>query len=200
MWSFNRKRDSINIQKEDLIWEGPFSWPGYEEKNKLEKMPDKEGVYLLTFEFNDGYLLYAAGVTNSTKTRFSQHTKEYFKGNYTILDVNSAKNGERKEIWHGWNYAKQHHDEFLNKKNILKGAIEYQLLSFNIFIAEVNEKRKRERIEASIMLNLYHTKEYWSDLADRGMHLNARYNSEMPILIKNICEYKIYGIPEYIEI
>jgi len=39
------------------------------------------------------------------------------EGNYTILDVEYAKVGIRKEIWHGWGYAKRHRDEFLKHKN-----------------------------------------------------------------------------------
>lgn len=54
------------------------------------------------------------------KRRFSQHKREYMSGNYTVLDVASANNGERKEIWHRWGYAKKHRDEFLRHKDYIK--------------------------------------------------------------------------------
>ena len=200
MWSFNRLRDSNNIKKEDITWRGPFSWPGFEDINKLKTIPDVEGVYLFTFKYKDGFLLYVAGITNSTKKRISTHNREYKKGNYTVLDVKSAENGIRKEIWHGWTYAKTHQDEFINNKKTILNAVQNQLNSFRIFIAEISEKRKRERIEAATMQNIYSSKEGWSELADRGMFLTLRYNYEMPIEIKNICSSKIYGLSDTLEI
>jgi len=67
MWSFNRMRDVLNIECREINWEGPFSWTGYEVHNRLEAMPELEGIYLWTFKYMDGYLVYAAGITNSTK-------------------------------------------------------------------------------------------------------------------------------------
>lgn len=69
-----------------------------------------------------------------------------------------------------------------------------------VFVAEIKEIRKQKRLEAAIMQNVYSSKEPWSELADRGMHLEGRYNCELPVEIENICENKIYGIPEKIEI
>lgn len=200
MWSFNREVDSSKIAKEIINWEGPFSWPKFEKFNNQEKMQHAAGVYLWTFEYKEGFLIYAAGVTNSTKRRFATHTREYRKGNYTIFDINAAQKGQRKEIWHGWQYAKAHQDEFIERKEIILKSIEEQLKSFRIFIAEIPDKRKRERLEAGIMQSIYISKEFWSELADRGMYLKGRFNSEMPIEIKNCCNYKIYGLKESLEI
>jgi len=199
MWSYNRLLDSDKITKENINWKGPLSIPGYENTNGLNSIPDLEGVYLFTFKFNDGYLLYGAGITNSTKRRLKEHIREYKKGNYTILDMKSAKKGIRNEIWHGWDYAKTHRKEFLdNKESILK-SVDQQLSSSRIFITELKDKRLRERIEASIMNNIYNSKENWADLADRGMFLKMRYNSEMPIEANNIADNKIYGLPDFLD-
>ncbi len=46
---------------------------------------------------------------------------------------------------------------------------------------------------------IYNIKEPWSDLADRGMFLRGRYNSEMPIKILNSSRV-IYGLPRELEI
>ena len=115
-WCFNRFRDASLIKTEDILWEGPFSWPGFEHISTLDLVPDVAGVYLFTYEYKDGYILRSAGNTNSMKRRFSEHKREFMSGNYTVLDVKSANNGERKEIWHGWSYAKEHRDEFLDHK------------------------------------------------------------------------------------
>ena len=135
-----------------------------------------------------------------TKKRIAAHNREFKKGNYTVLNVQAAENGDRKEVWHGWGYAKTHQDEFEANKEKIREAVDRQLCAFKIFIAKLSDKRKRERMEAAIMHNIYVSKEPWSELADRGMFLKERYNSEMPIQIINRSTYRIYGLPEKLEI
>jgi len=199
-WSFNRFRDAALIETEDILWQGPFSWPGFEQINELDTIPDVAGVYLFTFEYKDGYILRSAGHTNSMKRRFSQHKREYMSGNYTVLDVKSAYNGERKEIWHGWGYAKEHKDEFLRHKDYILSSVENELASYRLFITEITDKRKQERIEFAIIQAAYISKERWGDLVDGGMALRGRANYEKPIEAKNICSHKIYGVSEIFEI
>jgi len=116
------------------------------------------------------------------------------------MDVNAAEKGERYEIWHGWNYAKEHQEEFILRKTEILEAVDEQLKSFRIFVAKVSDKRVRARLEAAIMHNIYYCKEPWAELADRGMFLNGRYNCEMPIEVKNISNFIIYGLPDTLEI
>lgn len=177
MWCFSRVRDGKDIQSEALEWRGPFAWPGYEHRTGLSAIPDISGVYLFTFPYSDGFVLYCIGVTKSMKQRLQTHTREYRKGNYNVLDVSYAIKGERQEVWHGWEYAKVHRDEFEQNKDEILQAVDHQLRSFRIFITEIRDVRKRERIEASLMNNLYLSKESWAELADRGMFLKGRYNS-----------------------
>lgn len=198
-WSFNRLRDISKIKTENIEWKGSFSWTGFEKDNE-DQLPNIPGVYLFTFEYKDGFLLYCAGITKTIRRRIQQHSREFRKGNYTVFNVDSAQNGEREEIWHGWQYAKTHQDNFQKNKEYFREAIEKQLSAFRVFHAEIQDKRLRERIEASIMLNIYLSKEPWSELADRGMHLRERYNNEMPINLNNICKHKIYGLPQLLEV
>jgi hypothetical protein len=200
MWSFNRLKDASKIKVEEIQWQGPFSWPGYENQNNLCPIPDLEGLYLLTYTYHDGYLIYAAGITKSTKKRIQCHNREYRKGNYTVLDVHAAEKGERQEIWHGWSYARTHQEEFNERKEEILTALDKQLRSLRLFVSRVTDKRMRERFEAAIMHNIYYCKEPWSELADRGMLLKERNNDEMPVEIKNISNFKIYGLPETLEI
>jgi hypothetical protein len=199
-WSFNRSRDASLIEKENILWQGPFSWPGFEQTNQLAVIPDVAGVYLFAFEYKDGYILRSAGHTNSMKRRFAQHKREYMSGNYTVLDVESASNGERKEIWHGWSYAKEHRDEFMRHKNYILKAVNKELASYRLFITEITDKRKRKRIEFAIIQDAYISKEPWGDLVDGGMALSGRANYEVPIEVKNVCSCKIYGLSEILEI
>ncbi len=199
-WSFNRVRDVSMIKTEDLIWQGPFSWIGYEQINGSKPIPDIAGVYLFTFEYLDGYILRSVGITNSMKRRLAQHTREYKKGNYTLLDVESAKNGLRRELWHGWQYAKEHQDTFLENKDVILEFVEKELVSYRLFISKIVDRRTRERIEAAILINAYSSKEPCHDLIDGGMALIGRYNYEIPIEVTNVCSHKLYGLPEIIEI
>lgn len=199
-YSFNRFRDASLIEAEDIVWQGPFSWPGYNQINNLVPIPNVAGVYLFTFKYKDGYILRGAGHTNSMKRRFSEHKREYMSGRYTVLDAESACRGERKEIWHGWGYAKKHQDEFLRYKDYILKSAEKELASYNLFVTEIADIRKRERIEFAVMQNAYCSKEPWSDLVDGGTALRGRATSEIPIEARTICSHKIYGIPDRFEI
>ena len=145
-------------------------------------------------------MIYCAGITKSTKKRFRQHTLEYKNGNYTVFNVKAAEQGRRVEIWHGWSYARTHREEFNERKEEILNAVENQLKSFKVFVAQVPDKRERARFEAAIMNSIYDSTEAWAELADRGMALSKRRKDETPILIKNISDIKFYGLPETLEL
>jgi hypothetical protein len=61
-----------------LFWSGPHAWPGFESQNGLPPLPKHSGVYLWTFPYQDGFLIYAAGLTRQLfRQRFGQHKREY---------------------------------------------------------------------------------------------------------------------------
>src|SRR5215211_4321245 len=99
-----RKAKTIEVR-----WDGPYSWPAFESENNLRPIPQTPGVYLQTFEYQGGYLIYAAGLTSeSIPKRFKRHTRNYMNGEYNVLDIAAAQQGVRKRIWHGWTYARKH--------------------------------------------------------------------------------------------
>lgn len=166
----------------------------------MKPIPDVAGVYLFTFEYKDGYILRSVGVTKSMKKRFAEHTREYNNGNYSVLDVECAKRGVREELWHGWQYAKEHHNQFLEHKDFILALVRKELISYRLFITEIPDRRERERLEAAILVNTYGSKEPWADLVDGGMALRGRFNYETPIEIRNVCQHKVHGLPEIINI
>jgi len=186
----------------EITWSGPFAWPSFENSNKLNSLPQTHGVYLQTFEYETGYLIYAAGITRRTiAARFKEHTKKYLDGDYNVLDVNAVKKGIRKEIWHGWDYARKHRKEFQGKKARILRAVQKQLAAFCIFIAETSEKsRFPERLEAAIMNSLYKQIPPLCTIPDQGMFLAPRRDSEDPIVVRNICQHTLYGLSEFLEI
>lgn len=192
--------DNLKAENRKIEWLGPFSWIGYESQNNLEKIPDIEGIYLWTFKYKNGYLVYCAGITKSTRKRFRQHTLEYKSGNYTVFNIDDAEQGRRTEIWHGWSYARTHREEFTERKEEILNAVEVQLTSFRVFVAKMPDKRERTRFEAAIMNNIYCSTEPWAELADRGMALSKRWKGELPIMVENISNVKFYGMPKTLEI
>ena len=71
-------RESETIE---ITWDGPYGWPGYESENGLNPIPRIPGVYLQTFEYQQGYLIYAAGITQRrVPVRFREHTQNYLGG------------------------------------------------------------------------------------------------------------------------
>ena len=117
-----------------------------------------------------------------------------------MLDVESAKNGVRKELWHGWQYAKEHQNIYLENKDMILELANKELIAYRLFISKVTDRRKRERIEAAILISNYSSKESWADLMDGGMSFRSRYSYEIPIQAKNICSHKLYGLPVSMEV
>jgi hypothetical protein len=200
-YSFNRSLDASRITSEQVTWQGPYAFAKYEKFNEFAKLENIPGVYMFTFDYEDGVILYGLGVSKMVRKRILAHGRNYRYGQYNVLDVNAAKQGVRKEIWHGWSYAKNHKQEYLDNEFEIKKAVEHQLISTKVFIAPISDERKRYRMETAIMQNIYSGKELWCDLPDRGSNLiHGRRTSEIPIAVENITPVKIYGLPEQLEI
>ena len=190
---------SIALQ---ITWNGPYAWPTFEGQTGLQSIPKLSGLYLQTFEYKSGYIIYAAGLTRRpVPARFKEHTQKYMNGEYNVLDINAAQQGIRKEIWHGWGYAKKHRDEFDERKLEILDAVQKQLEGFRIFVGNVGEEpRILERLEASIMENLYRQPSPFCDIPDKGMFLSQRWDSEDPVFIESNCIVNIHGLPSRFEI
>ena len=188
----------------DIFWKGPFSWPGFENINFLQTVPQTPGVYLQTFEHKDGYLIYAAGLSRRPiLARFKEHTRKYMNGEYNVLDVFAAQHGNRQEVWHGWGYARIHRDKFEAYKASILEAVREQLSGFRIFAAHIEstrEDRILERLEASIMAALYEQPAPICDLPDRDMQLAPRRQTEQRIVVRNHCTAVLHGLPFFLEI
>jgi hypothetical protein len=153
--------------------------------------------------YQGGYLIYLAGITRRpVPTRFKEHTRKYLAGEYNVLDIEAARQGVRKEVWHGWGYARAHREEFEARKPEILEAVHRQLAGFCIFIADVGSGSARilERTEAAIMRHLWQQPPPICEIPDRGMYLASRRSSEPPILAHNSCKVLLHGLPEHLEI
>jgi hypothetical protein len=195
---------SRKVRTIEVRWDSPFSWPAFESENNLRPIPKVPGVYLQTFEYQGGYQIYAAGLTRRpVPIRFREHTRKYMNGEYNVLNTASAQQGVRREIWHGWGYARKHREEFEERKSIILDAVRKQLAGFRIFIAETGDMRREarvlERFEAAIMGNLYQQPSPICDIPDKGMYLAPRRKSENPIIVRNNCEALLHGLPAFLK-
>ena len=183
-------------------WSGPHAWPGFERQGGLASLPSHSGVYLWTFECQDGYLIYAAGLTRRPlRQRFQEHTRLYLSGDYTVLDVAQLKNGVRSEIWHGWGWNAAKRAEFAERRSEIEEAAQRQLAACRVFATDVALRgRVPERLEAAIMNCLYAAPAPFCDVPDKGMMLAPKWDSEEPICVRNACGSKLHGLPERLSI
>lgn len=186
----------------ELQWDGPFSWPSYQDINKLPIVPKIPGIYLQTFEYNDGYIIYSAGLTQRTVLkRLSEHTRSYRNGDYNIFDIELMKQGIRRTIWQGWGWTDEKRSIFKQNEAHFQKLINCQLSSFRIFTVYLSEeKRILERLEAKIMNSLYLSGYPYSELPDKGMKLSPKRDDEESISVKNNCDFALFGLPIAIEI
>ena len=181
----------------EIEWTGPYSWPGYEAQNNLPFIPKHPGIYLMTAQYRDGYVLYAAGLSRRPiAKRFREHTRKYMSGDYTVLDIAALQQGIRKEIWHGWGWTEEKRRRFEKRQEAILEAARIQLSGFRIFVAQVPDRpRLLERLEAAIMNRLYRQRAPLRDVPDKGMMLAPRWESEEPVTIRNRCAVKLHGLP-----
>jgi hypothetical protein len=187
-----------------LKWQGPFAWPTFESVStkSFDLIPtDMCGIYLFTVEWSDGYLIYAAGITRRPFVRrFREHTRAHLDGTYTIFDIDVLQRGIRREHWHGFWMKKRSSEKqkvYDVRRDELAGLARKQLSAFRIFVAAVDPlPRILERMEASIMNALYAEPGPVSEIPDRGMMLSPRWQSELPIIVRNIHRAKLHGLPK----
>ncbi|MCS6869465.1 hypothetical protein [Thermus sp.] len=127
MASVETAHNALEKHQLTLHWQGPYAWPGYEAPSGLPALPPVPGVYLQTFEYQGGYLIYLVGLSRRPlPVRFQEHRRCYRAGRYNVLEVAAIQQGQRREVWHGWGYARAHPEEFKARKE----AVEAQLAAF----------------------------------------------------------------------
>ncbi len=185
-------------------WKGPFAWPRL--SNGLPPSPKAPGLYLQTFEYQDGFIVYGAGLTRRTVARrLAEHTLNYMNGMYSILDVNAVNTGNRREIWHGFFWKHPRSDEkeaaFEARKSEIQAAAQRQLNAFRIFVTDIGtQPRLLERLEAATMGQLYKSQPPFRNLPDRGVMLAPRRDAEEAILFTGTCEHRLFALPLAFEI
>lgn len=190
------------------MWEGPFTWPKFDSPTAASfnlLSVDARGIYLWAFEYSDGYLIYAAGITRRPfRQRLLEHTRFFLNGTYTIFDLTDIQKGIRTEIWHGFWMKKRSQEklkDYETRREEIDEAARKQLSAFRVFVAQTPlTPRFLERLEAAIMISLYSSAGPIAAIPDRGMMLAPRWQSEQPIVVRNTVPAKLHGLPEYLAI
>lgn len=196
----------------ELRWEGPFRWPGLRCEGDATRLDGLNaaavaatcGVYLWTVEHSEGFLIYAAGVTcRPFSKRFMEHTRNYRTGIYTIFDVASMKEGIRNKVWPGFWFKKRSPEmlqEYERRAAEIGVATNKLLSNYRIFVASAAPiRRLLQRIEASIMNNLYAAPGAACVIPDRGMALAPRWENERPVLVRSTAPVMLHGLPREFE-
>jgi hypothetical protein len=171
---------------------GPFGWPRLEgQAATLPKMP---GVYLMTVPHQDGFLPFGVGITRRLlRKRFIEHTRCYLKGEYNILDIESAQAGVREILWQGWGWTPEKRANFEFRKKEIENAARTLMSATRIFVLETGiGPRLLERLEAAIA-NHYYSQS--NTLFDRGMLRMPRWSTEEPLLARLVLAQRIFGLP-----
>lgn len=180
-------------------WQGPFGWPGL--SAGLPAPPNLPGVYLLTVDYRQGFLIFAAGITRrSIAARLREHTRKYREGVYNVLDAEALRAGKRLLVWQGYWMKPRKPDrvvEFETRKAEVGAAVDAQLEAFRVFVANITvEGRILERLEAAIMEHLYRQMSPFCDVPDRGMMLAPRRQAEAEIEVFNRASVVLHTLPE----
>ena len=176
---------------------GSFGWPKRE--NGHPPLTEIPGVYLTTVEYKDGFLPYGVGITRRpVKRRFIEHTRNYVKGEYNILDLDYAQQGIRKVVWKGWGWTPEKRADYEARKNQVIALAHQLMLGTHIFVIETGTApRLLERIEAAIANHYYKQVDI---LFDRGMLCMPRWKTEEPIFAMFHCQSNLYGFPYQVEV
>lgn len=167
----------------DLTWEGPFDWP---QPRKNSPLAGFSGVYLGTLESHAGYVVIWIGLSKDIRKRFLAHRLNFLRGEYDIRDIESARGGIRKDIWHGFWFpynTDECRDEFLRRQEEISAAAAEQMSATRIFAVRLIDRRLQQRIEAGIVRAAHQAPKPYCDLIAKGMALAPRRADEAPITV-----------------
>lgn len=187
-----------------LDWQGPFTYQRAVGESCFDSWAAKEpGVYLWTFEYRDGYLIYIPGLTMASfAERLGAYINLFRQGKYTILNGLSAQRGIRDEIWHGllWDKTPGRKEMFSSRQVEYERAADEMMSKMRIFLAPLRaERRVVPRIEAAIIDILYSGVGPVHDLPDKGMHREPRQLIEEPFTVRSNAHVLLHGLPSSFE-
>jgi hypothetical protein len=188
-----------------VTWEGPYLLvPDHQQSVWHADAAGRHGLYLVTVEHEQGYLIYFAGLTTRPfRRRFREHVRAYRSGVYTVFDAQAFQRGQRVKIWPGFWFGKRPEalvKEYANRCAEIQAAVEELLRAYRVFFAPLEvPARTLERVEAALMMVLYSGEGTAAQLPDKGMHLAPRWPAEPPLVVSMTAPVKLHGVPASLE-
>lgn len=190
-----------------LMWHGPFSFFGDQEKNIFTcTVGKKKGVYLFTIPFESSYLVYYVGETGKDfATRLLQHIQSYLNGFYRVFDPDEFVKGNKVLIWGGmWKVDRREQKnicDFLERQSELNPKIIRFIEQFKVFLAPIEcDKRTRERIESKIALTLKEQEGIISSFQDQDIRYRPSRKDESPFRVSMSFFELILGLSKELDV
>ncbi len=189
------------IESLSLLWHGPFSFIGDQEKNVFTcEVGKKKGIYLFTIPFEDSYRVYYVGETGKDfATRLLQHVQSYLNGFYRVFDPDEFVKGNKILIWGGmWKVDRKEQKnicDFLKRQSELNPKIIHFIEQFRVFLAPIEcDKRTRERIESKIAITLNEQEGIASSFQDQDIRYRPSRKDELPLRVSMAFSKPIMGL------
>jgi hypothetical protein len=183
----------------EINWSGPYAWPGYEAETGLPPVPEHGGVYLRTFECQDGYVIQYIGETALYPKRLEEHRRGMLDGNYVLLDMDAAAKGVYSALW-PYQGRNARPDDFELCKDEIRTFARWQMAKGRVFVTDQEmDKRLRLRLEAAIATSQEHAAQPAASWAPK-IRREPRRADEEPIMVRISTSAKLIGMPATIEI
>jgi hypothetical protein len=182
-----------------LHFQGDFKLISKSQDNLFnQELAAKGGVYLWTYETEDGYIIDYVGEASSIKDRFYQHLREQLNGRYSIYDPDSLRNGKREITWKGYHWRSDEYYrviEFISNSEKYMPKLEKMLEECRIFFAPIEgDELIRKRIEASILNEMSRLVLYDRIKPIPLQQIRQLQAGEVPVETKLVTDEKIIGL------
>ena len=176
----------------DVSLDRPWGWPLI--SSELGELPRQSGVYVMTIAIETAFRPYAVGLTRRPlRKRFHEHRRNFLRGEYNILDLDSARAGVRKLVWKGWGWTPEKREQFVSQQFEIERLAKVQMSATAVFNLSIpDEGRLYERLEAAIVAEAHLRGNL---LIDHGMYLAPRREYEAPISLDIRNSEAIEGLP-----
>jgi hypothetical protein len=188
---------------EELVWWGPLAWVGpVEHTVHGSRWVNEPGVYLWTIPTGPSFTVYYVGETGrSFGERFTEHTRAYLGGEYSVWEPEDFLQKRKVEVWGGlWRPERRAlMGEFLANLDRLTPRIAELLKAYRVFVAPMRgSERMRERMEAAIIRAIKLSDPH--ALLDENLRYRPRLPSEDPVTYEMRIPVPIEGLPARFQI
>lgn len=187
----------------DLKLFGPYKLLGNNNSFFDNDISKKNGIYLWTINYENGYLVHYIGETSrSFRIRMQEHIINILGGFYGVWDPEMLKQGKLQFVWKGlWRKdSKENINDYIDKYENFAPIFKKYLQLQSIFLAPLSvDKYLRRLIEGHIAKKIMEAPPPINNLlpTDNRYGYLYRKNNET-LIVKLKCNENILGLPREI--